>query len=118
MEVSWIDSHEDVMRLEERWLAHSLAAVAARHGAEIERLLGVEIKVPTLPFPRLTFAQARALLYAAGTSLAKQDDLDPESERRVSAHVAAEYRHEFVFITEYPASGRAFYHMRYDDRGA
>jgi aspartyl/asparaginyl-tRNA synthetase len=116
MEVSWIDSPEDIMRLEEQWLAHSLAAVAARHGTEIERLLGVEIKVPTLPFPRLTFAQARALLDAAGTPLARQDDVDPESERRLSAHVAAEYGHEFVFITEYPASGRAFYHMRHDDR--
>ena len=29
MEISWIDSHEDVMALEERWLAHVLAAVAA-----------------------------------------------------------------------------------------
>jgi aspartyl/asparaginyl-tRNA synthetase len=116
MEVSWIDSHEDVMRLEERWLTHSLAAVAARHGAEIERLLGVEMKVPTLPFPRLTFAEARSLLHAAEAPLAKEDDLDPESERRVSAHIATEYGHEFVFITEYPASGRAFYHMRHDDR--
>jgi aspartyl-tRNA synthetase len=116
MEVAWIESHQDVMRLEERWLAHSLAAVAARHGAEIERLLGVAIKVPTLPFPRLSFAQARALLHAAGTPLARPDNLDPEGERRVSAHIAAEYGHEFVFITEYPASGRAFYHMRHDER--
>ena len=35
----------------------------------------------------------------------KQDDLDSESERRLSAHIAAEYGHECVFITGYPASG-------------
>ena len=26
------------------------------------------------------------------------------------------YEHEFVFVTDYPASVRAFYHMRYPDR--
>jgi aspartyl/asparaginyl-tRNA synthetase len=36
MELSWIDSHEDVMAVEERWLEHVLASVADSHGAAIQ----------------------------------------------------------------------------------
>ncbi len=51
MELSWIDSHEDVMAVEERWLAHVLAAVADSHGEQIAETFGTEVIVPTLPFP-------------------------------------------------------------------
>jgi aspartyl/asparaginyl-tRNA synthetase len=116
MELSWIDSHDDVMQMEERWLAHSLAAVAAERGADIKRLLGVQVSIPAIPFPRVTFAEARSIVQEAGLLLPKADDLGPEGERALSAYFAAQYGHEFVFVTDYPASGRAFYHMRHDDR--
>ena len=116
MELSWIDSHDDVMQMEERWLAHSLAAVAVEHGADIKRLLGVQVSIPAIPFPRVTFAEARSIVQEAGLLLPKADDLGPEGERALSAYFAAYYGHEFVFVTDYPASGRAFYHMRHCDR--
>jgi aspartyl-tRNA synthetase len=106
MELSWIDSHDDVMQMEERWLAHSLAAVAAEHSADIKQLLGTEITIPTVPFPRLSFAEARAVLQEASLPLAKEDDLSPEAERALSAYIDEKYGHEFVFVTDYPASGR------------
>jgi aspartyl/asparaginyl-tRNA synthetase len=52
MEFSWIDSHEDVMAVEERWLAHVLASVKESHGEQIHETFGTEVIVPTLPFPR------------------------------------------------------------------
>src|SRR5207302_9773484 len=54
VEISWIDSHDDVMSFEEQWLAHTLAIVARQHGEQIEATLGQQVTVPTLPFPRLT----------------------------------------------------------------
>ena len=108
VELAWISSVEDVMAFEERMLAHVLAAVAAAHGAEIEELFKVSVRVPAVPFPRLTMAEALSI---SGAS-AGQDDLDPAGERAVSARVLAETGHEFAFVTEFPASARPFYHLR------
>jgi aspartyl/asparaginyl-tRNA synthetase len=116
VELAWISSVEDVMSFEERMLAHVLAAVAASHGAEIEEHFKVPVTVPTVPFPRLTMAEAQSIAgSAAGSSggpSAGRGDLDPAGERAVSARVQAETGHEFAFVTEYPASVRPFYHLR------
>lgn len=116
VEVSWIDSHEDLMDMEERWLAHVVATVARQHGAEVERLFGRRVRVPETPFPRITMAQARDILAAKDhRSAAADGDIDPQGERLLAAHVAAELGHELVFVTEYPEAVRPFYHMRLDD---
>jgi aspartyl-tRNA synthetase len=117
VEISWIESHEDVMAFEERWLAHALGVVRERHGSEIERTYGVELVVPELPFPRITLARAKELVSEHGESAAGLD-LDPAGERALSALVAEEHGHEFAFVTDYPATVRPFYHMRHpDDQG-
>jgi aspartyl/asparaginyl-tRNA synthetase len=62
MEMSWIDSHEDVMETMERWLAYTHQKVIEKHGADIEATLGVHLEVPVVPFPRITMAEAHQLL--------------------------------------------------------
>jgi aspartyl-tRNA synthetase len=111
VELAWIDSVEDVMSFEERMLAHVLTTVAAAHGAAIEERFETEVRVPRLPFPRLSLAEALSL---SGTESASsgRGDLDPAGERAVSARLIAETGHEFAFVTEYPASVRPFYHLR------
>ncbi len=121
VEISWIDSHEDVMAFEERWLAHVLSAVAERHGEQISSVFGVEVGAPALPFPRITLEDAKELLRshgheAAGGGLDPDHDLDPPSERALSAIVAEQSGSEFVFVTDYPTSVRPFYHMRHEDQ--
>ncbi|MCL2769131.1 MAG: aspartate--tRNA(Asn) ligase [Solirubrobacterales bacterium] len=116
VEISWIDSHEDVMAFEERWLRHTFQSVAQRHGPAIEETFGVELVVPELPFPRVTLADARELLRGHGHEGPQDgDDLDPASERALSAIVREHHRHEFVFVTDYPTTVRPFYHMRHPD---
>ncbi len=118
VEIAWIDSHEDVMAFEEGWLAHVFGVVAAEHGDAIRETFGVEVVVPTLPFPRVTIAQAKQLLSEHGHEgvPGPDDDLDPPSERALCAILAAEHGHEFAFVTDYPTAVRPFYHMRYPDR--
>jgi aspartyl-tRNA synthetase len=113
VEVSWIDSHEDVMALEEQWLSEAIAAVEAEHGADVERVFGREVHVPTTPFPRVTMAEATDILAGLGhRSSARAGDLDAEGERLLGEHIIRERGHELVFVTEYPAAVRPFYHMR------
>ncbi len=113
VEISWIDSHEDVMRFEERWLAHVLQAVKAAHGEQIQETFGTSFEVPSVPFPRITLAHAKELLREAGHEPPGEGhDLDPPAERALSELMLAREGHEFTFVTDYPAAVRAFYHMR------
>ncbi|MGH2911678.1 MAG: aspartate--tRNA(Asn) ligase [Solirubrobacteraceae bacterium] len=117
VEISWIDSHEDVMAFEERWLAHVLGVVAATHGEQISETFGTIVEAPTLPFPRMTLEAAKDLLRANGHDVPGPDhDLDPPSERALSAIVAEQSGSEFVFVCDYPTSVRPFYHMRHEDQ--
>ncbi len=116
-EISWIDSHEEVMQLHEQLLAKALTAVVERHGAEIEQHFGIALEAPTLPFPRIPHAEVKAIVEARGHTIERQDgDLDPEAERQISAHVKETTGHDFVFVTEFPSSVRPFYHLRPEGR--
>lgn len=100
VEMSWIESHEDVMRHEEQLLRHVIIAV--------NEAQGLEIPVPSIPFPRLTLAGAHERLRAMGHTIAsttKPGDIDPEGERLLCGD-------GFLFLTEYPAALRPFYHRR------
>ncbi|MEY9942930.1 aspartate--tRNA(Asn) ligase [Streptacidiphilus sp. MAP5-3] len=117
VELAWIDGVQDVMDFEEHMLVHALATVKNLHGDAIREHFGVEVTVPALPFPRITMVRAQQILRARGWDpQGVKEDLDPEGERCLAAHVKEEAGHEFVFVTEYPASIRPFYHMRPADR--
>lgn len=114
-EISWVDSHEDVMRMQEELMAAGLAAVRERWGERIRELFGVEVIVPQLPFPRIPLLEAREIVERRGHRIERADlDLDPEGERQIAEHVHEQHGHEFVFLTDYPASIRPFYHMRHE----
>lgn len=116
VEIAWVDSHEDVMAFEERWLVHVLTRVAERHGEAIRETFGVDVVVPELPFPRIPLSQAKELLREHGHDVPGPDhDLDPPSERALSALVKEIHGHEFAFVTDYPSTVRPFYHMRHED---
>ena len=115
-ELSWIDSHEDVMKVHEDLLVTGFTAVKEKHGAEIEALFGVEVTVPTTPFPRIPLAEAKRIVAEQGYEGPRaDDDMDPEGGRRISAYVKETYGHEFVFLTDYASSIRPYYHMRHAD---
>src|SRR6185437_6341460 len=70
-----------------------------------------------VPFPRITLADAKAKLRESGHGAPGEgEDLDPPSERALSALVREQYGSEFVFVTDYPTTVRPFYHMRYEDQ--
>jgi nondiscriminating aspartyl-tRNA synthetase len=114
-EISWIDSHEDVMQLHEELLVAGFTAVKEKHGDEVLALFGVEVTVPSTPFPRIPLAEAKEIVKTRGYEVPRDDDdMDPEGERQIAAYVLETYGHEFVFLTDYASSIRPFYHMRHD----
>lgn len=114
MEISWIDSHEDVMRFEENWLQYVYSRVKELHGDAIKEQFGVDFVVPTVPFPRITMKEAVEILKSRGYVLPadKKGDIDPGGEREIAAYVKEKFNHDFVFVTDWPITVRPFYHMR------
>ena len=117
MEISWIETHEDVMAMQERWLQFVYQRVKDVHGEHIQEVFGHEMIVPTLPFPRIPMAEAVEILKSRGYQLPadKKGDIDPGGEREIAAYVMEKYNHEFVFLTDWPIAVRPFYHMRHPD---
>ena len=121
LEFSYIDSFEDVMKMEEELLTYALAQVKEKHGDKIVELYGpeYEVIVPSLPFPRMKLADVYAELEARyGYTLPDElkGDLTTEAERMTKQLCRDMFGHEFLFITDYDAKERAFYHMR-DEQG-
>ena len=113
MEMSWIESHEDVMAFMERWLAYTYQRVIEEHQEAIEAAFDVVLEAPKLPFPRITMAEAHELLKEIGYKLppGKKYDLDPGAERALGAHFKETQGHDYLFVTEWPFEARPFYHM-------
>jgi aspartyl-tRNA synthetase len=121
VEMAWVDSHEDVMQMEEQWLRHILSAVRREHGQAIERTFGIGVNVPPERFPRLTMKDAHALLRELGHEIAaetKAGDIDPAGERLLARWALDTHASEFIFLTDYPSTLRPFYHMRSEHDGA
>ena len=121
LEFSYIDSFDDVMKMEEELLAYALAKVKEKHGDEIVALFGeeYEVKVPSLPFPRMKLADVYSELearYGFKVPAELHGDLTTEAERMTKQLAQDMFGHEFLFITDYDAKERAFYHMR-DEAG-
>lgn len=114
VEISWIKSHEEVMEFEERWLQYVYQRVKDTYGEEIKEYFGMDLVVPEVPFPRIPMADVIRILKERGYAIPaeKKGDIDPGGEREIAAYVKEKYDHDFVFITNWPASVRPFYHMR------
>jgi len=115
MEMSWIDSHEDVMKFEERWLSYVLKSIKKNFGSEIKENFGVEVIVPKIPFPRVTMQEAHEITGCKPVETRNFSDLDSEGEKMLCKYVLENKKHEFVFIKDFPWRVRPFYHMKLED---
>jgi len=117
LEFSNIESVEDVMVMEEELLAYALKVVNEKYGEQIKEVFGVEVITPTVPFPRIKLADLYKELearYGYTCPVEEQDDLTTEAEKLCEKFTKEKYGHEFVFVTDFGARKRAFYHMRKD----
>ena len=115
LEFSYINSYEDVAELEEKLLVVALTKVKEKYGEKIKELFGVEVVIPTIPFPRIKLSDlSKELQKRYNYQEPKEDigDMNSEMEKLTSKYALEEYNHEFIFVTDYSANKRAFYHLR------
>ncbi|MBE7082164.1 MAG: aspartate--tRNA(Asn) ligase [Clostridiales bacterium] len=119
LEVSYINSYKDLMDLEAEMLTYMLKNIKDKYGDEILRLYDKEIVVPTLPFPTIKLADLYEELktrYGYEIPAEEMGDLTTDAERLCKKFAQEKYGHQFLFVTDYSAEKRAFYHMR-DEAG-
>lgn len=119
LEFSYVYSVEEVMHMEEELLTYAFGKVAEACGEDIKRLFGKEVIVPTMPFPRMKLKDLYNELeacYGYKVSDDAKGDLTTDAEHLCAKFSMEKYGSEFLFVTDYDAKERAFYHMR-DERG-
>ena len=119
LEFSYIESYKDVMKMEEELITAALKKVADLYGEEIKELFGMETIIPKTPFPVVTLAELyKGLEEDFGYTVPEEEkgDLTTEAEKLSYEWVKKHYDHEFLFVTDFDAEKRAFYHMR-DEKG-
>lgn len=115
IEISYLDSLEELMDFEENLFIAGLTAVKEKYEKEIKEVFDVEVVIPTKPFPRIKLEDLYEILEKEyGYKMEYEDvgDMNSESEKLASKFIKEKYGHEFVFITDFSAKKRAFYHKR------
>jgi nondiscriminating aspartyl-tRNA synthetase len=108
-EQAWVESEEDVMKTLECMVVNALEGIKKDCGSEL-KLLGKEIKVPKLPFMRVTYRELVETLKKAGEKISQGDDIGDVQEKKFGEIMAAK-GHEWYFLTKYPSEIKPFYIM-------
>lgn len=106
-EMSYVDSHHDVMDMEEKLIISGLK--------QVNEDLNLNIDVPVSPFPRIKFEDAKKIVKSRGVTSDKDGDLAPEEEREICKYAKEEFNSDFVFIIDYYYSERPFYSKKHED---
>ena len=118
IEFAYIDSYEDVMSLEEDILIAGLTKVKECYEKEIKEVFSKDVIVPTKPFPRIdlnTLYKELEKRYNYQIPEFDVGDMNAEAEKLTARYAMEEYGHEFIFVTGFAKTKRAFYHMRKND---
>ena len=118
IEFAYIDSYEDVMDFEEDLIIAGLTKVKEKYADQIKEYFDKEVIVPTKPFPRIKLQDLyKELEKRYGYKIPEFDvgDMNAETEGLAYKYAMEEYGHEFIFVTDFSKTKRAFYHMRKDE---
>ncbi len=116
IEMSFIDSFEDVMDMEEAWLKYAFQKVYDKYGEQIKKQFKTELSNLDVDFPRITFKEAKQILkdeyHFEGE---KKDDFERKEEMLLCKYAKKKYNSDFIFVTKYPFNARPFYHNLDED---
>ena len=117
LEFGFIDTAEDVIRLEKELLTSMFAKLNEYHAPTLRRQ-NAALLPSMMDAPIWEFADCLERLSRAHGTTHLTDDLDPEAERRLCAMAQRESGVPAVFVVGFPASGRPFYSAPRGTHGA
>ena len=119
LEFAYINDFNDVMDLEAEMLTYALEKISNEYKDKIKEVFGMDVVVPKLPFPKMRLADIYKELeerYNYKIADNEKNDLTTEAERLCFKLAKDKFDSEFLFVIDFPAEKRAFYHMR-DENG-
>lgn len=119
LEMAYINDFNDVMDLEAEMLAYAFEKTNEVYGEKIKEVFETELVVPKTPFPKMRLADIYQELeerYGYKIDDSEKNDLTTEAERLCYKLSMDKFNSEFLFVIDFPAEKRAFYHMR-DENG-
>lgn len=102
---------EDVMELGEDMLVRVLRKIKLRCRKEL-RKLGRKLRVPSVPFERVTHREAVEMARSMGYEMSYDEEIPWDAEEALSMSFK-----EPVWITDYPVASRGFYYIEDPDSG-
>ena len=112
VEMAFISGEEDVMHVLELLVQNIWKRV--KECEEELSLLGKDIEVPNIPFPRMKYTDLVEMLKDRGMEVRWGDDFGSREEREIGK-IMEEKGNEMYFITEYPLDCKPFYTMPKDN---
>lgn len=110
LEIGFIKSFYEIMRLETAMLSVTLDFLREHYSDEIALL---RADIPTITeIPAVTFMEAKEMISKAyKREITDFEDFEPEEEKLLCDFIRKQAGSEFVFVTHYKSSKRPFYAM-------
>ena len=110
IEMGFIESHDDVLKMTENLVNFVLDKLWGEH-EELMKQAGATKPALAKSYPRVTVAEVHEMYSKdSGEDTTKEKDLIPAEERFISKWGKKEHGSEAVFVTEFPIEAMKFYH--------
>jgi len=115
IEMGFIESHDDVLKMTENLVNYVINKLWDNHEELLKPLNATRPKLAE-SYPRISVAEVHELYEKeTGEKLADKTDLIPAEERFICDYSKKKYGSEAVFVTEFPIEVMKFYHMQNPD---
>lgn len=117
LEMGFIDSFEDLIKLEARMMKHIVDVLNTEYAPELDIVLGEGVRLQEITkAPTIKFMDAKKLYADAhpgkvGEQALLEPDFAPDEEKWLGEYFNEKHNSPLVFVTHYPSVKRPFYAM-------